>query len=221
MLKPRRRRRRKWYQRQVSFLPLLFTSGIIPGQAPLEGDLNVQELANDLKEASLDDKSVESRLESSASPEACDPDADCELPTQDIDSNEHPSQNVQNDADHDSPFDHQSTHNVIPEIEASNQPEPTSPAPLYDDPSSDDDGEGEWITPSNVALHRSRALDLLPSASGAGKNKTTTIVKVGCMTADFAMQNVLLHMGLNLVGAEGERIERLKSWVLRCHACFK
>ena len=41
------------------------------------------------------------------------------------------------------------------------------------------------------------------------------------MTADFAMQNVLLQMGLGLVGVEGKRIERVKSWVLRCHACFK
>jgi len=41
------------------------------------------------------------------------------------------------------------------------------------------------------------------------------------MTADFAMQNVILQMGLNLVGVEGKRIEKVKSWVLRCHACFK
>ena len=63
------------------------------------------------------------------------------------------------------------------------------------------DGEGEWITPSNVALHKSRALDLLPSegAGHKGKQKQETI-PVGCMTADFAMQNVLLQMGLGLVG---------------------
>jgi RNA-binding protein NOB1 len=41
------------------------------------------------------------------------------------------------------------------------------------------------------------------------------------MTADFAMQNILLQMGLNLVGLEGRRIEKIKTWVLRCHACFK
>ncbi|GBE79925.1 hypothetical protein SCP_0211270 [Sparassis crispa] len=95
--------------------------------------------------------------------------------------------------------------------------------PLYADPSDSDDGEGEWVTPSNVALHKSRALDLLPSADGTrrkGKDKQETI-PVGCMTADFAMQNVLLQMGLGLVGVEGRRIERVKSWVLRCHACFK
>lgn len=95
-----------------------------------------------------------------------------------------------------------------------------SSQPLYDDPSDSDDGEGEWITPSNVALHKSRALDLLPDASAKGKKKDQ-LIDAGCMTADFAMQNVLLQMGLNLVGTEGKRIERVKSWVLRCHACFK
>ncbi|KAI0941324.1 hypothetical protein AcV7_002928 [Taiwanofungus camphoratus] len=102
---------------------------------------------------------------------------------------------------------------------------PAASRPLYDDPSDSDDGEGEWITPSNVALHKSRALDLLPSAAAngvrKGKGRATETIPVGCMTADFAMQNVLLQMGLGLVGVEGKRIERVKSWVLRCHACFK
>jgi RNA-binding protein NOB1 len=98
-----------------------------------------------------------------------------------------------------------------------------SEAPLYDDPSDEDDGDGEWITPSNVALHKSRALDLLPSADASrrGKGKQDEDVAAGCMTADFAMQNVLLQMGLTLVGVEGKRIQKVKTWVLRCHACFK
>ncbi|KAF9247411.1 Nin one binding Zn-ribbon like-domain-containing protein [Melanogaster broomeanus] len=98
--------------------------------------------------------------------------------------------------------------------------------PLYDDPSTDDDdGEGEWITPDTVALHKSRALDLLPSSGGnlrkGRRNADEVPVLAGCMTADFAMQNVLLQMGLSLVGTEGKRIQKVKSWVLRCHACFK
>ncbi|KAF5387845.1 hypothetical protein D9615_000603 [Tricholomella constricta] len=92
---------------------------------------------------------------------------------------------------------------------------------LYEDPSDSDDGEGEWITPSNVSLHKSRALDLLPDTNVKGRRKADEAIDTGCMTADFAMQNVLLQMGLNLVGVEGKRIERVKSWVLRCHACFK
>ncbi|KAF9076990.1 Nin one binding Zn-ribbon like-domain-containing protein [Rhodocollybia butyracea] len=113
-------------------------------------------------------------------------------------------------------------------IVENSRPAPTAPisppvldVPLYDDPSDSDDGEGEWITPSNVALHKSRALDFLPS-DGKGKRKQKEeFVEVGCMTADFAMQNVLMQMGLNLVGTEGKRIQKVKTWVLRCHACFK
>ncbi|KAF8969436.1 hypothetical protein BDZ97DRAFT_1902544 [Flammula alnicola] len=63
----------------------------------------------------------------------------------------------------------------------------------------EDDGEGEWITPSNVALHKSRALDLLPEDGLKSKGKKAKVIGSGCMTADFAMQNVLLQMGLNLV----------------------
>lgn len=92
---------------------------------------------------------------------------------------------------------------------------------LYEDPSDEEDGEGEWITPDNVALHKSKALDLLPDDGLGSKKKKDEITDVGCMTADFAMQNVLLQMGLNLVGLEGRRIEKVKTWVLRCHACFK
>ena len=97
-----------------------------------------------------------------------------------------------------------------------------SPTPIYDDPSDSDDDEGEWITPSNVAIHKSRALDLLPGNGLRSKHtKRDQPIGSGCMTADFAMQNVLLQMGLNLVGLEGRRIEKVKDWVLRCHACFK
>jgi len=99
---------------------------------------------------------------------------------------------------------------------------PSSPPPLYEDPTSEDDGEGEWITPQNITLHKARALGLTPSENGSVKGrKETTPIPVGCMTADFAMQNVLLQMDLSLVGMEGKRIEKVKTWVLRCHACFK
>lgn len=102
----------------------------------------------------------------------------------------------------------------------------TREASLYDDPSTDeDDGSGEWITPDNVALHKSRALGLVPSSDGDPKKRCRVVdeetVLAGCMTADFAMQNVLLQMGLALVGTEGKQIQKVKTWVLRCHACFK
>jgi RNA-binding protein NOB1 len=98
-------------------------------------------------------------------------------------------------------------------------PSSSSP-PLYDDPVGEDDGEGEWITPENVTLHKARAVGLAPSENGPVKGKKGSI-PVGCMTADFAMQNILLQMDLSLVGMEGKRIQKVKTWVLRCHACFK
>lgn len=115
--------------------------------------------------------------------------------------------------------DEESTKSTSEELTPSHRLLPT---PIYDDPSDSDDGEGEWITPSNVAIHKSRALDLLPGNGLGGKHtKRDQVIGSGCMTADFAMQNVLLQMGLNLVGLEGKRIEKVKNWVLRCHACFK
>lgn len=93
------------------------------------------------------------------------------------------------------------------------------------------DGDGEWITPSNVTLHKSRDLGLFPSlpshhpenvlSKSAQKAKQKTILKVACLTGDFAMQNVALQMGLNVFGVGGQKIREVKTWVLRCHACFK
>ncbi|XP_010669428.2 RNA-binding NOB1-like protein [Beta vulgaris subsp. vulgaris] len=42
---------------------------------------------------------------------------------------------------------------------------------------------------------------------------------VACITGDFAMQNVILQMGLRLVAPGGMQIRELHRWVLKCHAC--
>ncbi|KAF7810265.1 RNA-binding protein NOB1 [Senna tora] len=43
---------------------------------------------------------------------------------------------------------------------------------------------------------------------------------VACVTGDFAMQNVLLQMGLRLLAPGGAQIHQLHRWILRCHACY-
>lgn len=103
--------------------------------------------------------------------------------------------------------------------------------------SDDDEDAGEWITPDNVKLHQSKDLGLfpdLPTSVGneagsdrsnavqgsKGRAKVTTI-RVACLTGDYAMQNVALQMGLNVFGVGGKKIKDIKTWVLRCHACFK
>ncbi|XP_006456832.1 hypothetical protein AGABI2DRAFT_188646 [Agaricus bisporus var. bisporus H97] len=118
---------------------------------------------------------------------------------------------------------HSSEPTPQPELESESD-DSSSPQPLYDDPSDEDDGEGEWITPQNAGIHKSKALHLLPdndSKTKGRKTKEEETIGAGCMTADFAMQNVLLQMGLDLVSVEGKRIQRVRNYVLRCHACYK
>ncbi|KAL2825906.1 Nin one binding Zn-ribbon like-domain-containing protein [Aspergillus cavernicola] len=84
-----------------------------------------------------------------------------------------------------------------------------------DGAASESDGE-EWITPSN--LKKRQARDESGSVTAAPEQK---VMQVATMTTDFACQNVLLQMNLNLLStATLQRIKHLKSFVKRCHACF-
>jgi len=110
-----------------------------------------------------------------------------------------------------------------------------STAAIADD--EEDDGYGSWITPSNIKKHKirdsttSNSIMSAPSRTNYSKSPRRQsdvssltngagLMKAVCMTADFAMQNVALQMGLNLVNVEGEMIKQVKTWVLRCHGCF-
>lgn len=42
---------------------------------------------------------------------------------------------------------------------------------------------------------------------------------VACITSDYAMQNVILQIGLRLLAPGGMQIRQLHRWVLKCHAC--
>ena len=79
--------------------------------------------------------------------------------------------------------------------------------------SSDSDG---WITPSNLKKHQSR--DTSGESLALADNKT---LQVATITSDFAMQNVLLQMGLNLLSPSIQQVRHIKTYVLRCHACFQ
>ncbi|KAI0198479.1 Nin one binding Zn-ribbon like-domain-containing protein [Astrocystis sublimbata] len=78
----------------------------------------------------------------------------------------------------------------------------------------DDDDEDGWITPSNLKKHQAK--DQLSSPD----LPTQRILKVALLTSDYAMQNVLLRININLVSPALARITRVKTWVLRCHGCF-
>lgn len=78
----------------------------------------------------------------------------------------------------------------------------------------DDDGEG-WITPSNLKKRQQNDSTLPLSTSTPQKT-----LQVATLTTDYAMQNVLLRMNLNLLSPTLHRITQLKTHILRCHACF-
>lgn len=92
------------------------------------------------------------------------------------------------------------------------QQQPTPPA--SDD---EDDDDGEWITSSNLPEHQVKDSGLQADVRTQGP----TQMDVATMTIDFAMQNVLLQMNLKLITTNMQRIKKLSSKVLRCHACFQ
>ena len=79
----------------------------------------------------------------------------------------------------------------------------------------DSDSDG-WITPSN--LKKKQAQDTTSSSVPAPEPRT---MQVAVLTSDFAMQNVILQMNLNLLSPAMTRVKHLKTFVLRCHACFQ
>ncbi|KAJ1679749.1 20S-pre-rRNA D-site endonuclease nob1 [Spiromyces aspiralis] len=77
---------------------------------------------------------------------------------------------------------------------------------------------GGWITPENLKQQQVRDdanIDIVDAKSADRP------MDVACMTADFAMQNVLLQVGLNLVSPDGAIVKQLKTWVQRCQTCTK
>lgn len=76
------------------------------------------------------------------------------------------------------------------------------------------DSEG-WITPSNLKRHQIK--DAGSSTKLIHQGRT---LQVAVLTTDFAMQNVLLSMGLNLISPSMQQVRNIKTYILRCHACF-
>lgn len=78
--------------------------------------------------------------------------------------------------------------------------------------SSEDDDPDSWITPTN----------LLAVKSSYGKESATTeSVRVACMSTDYAIQNVLKQINLNIAALDGKIIKQMRTYILRCYACYK
>ena len=104
---------------------------------------------------------------------------------------------------------------------------------VIDSDVSDDESEADsddshsssssWITPDNLLAHRNKDLGLFtaPTTEELAAKPPKSIMKAAVLTGDFAMQNVALQMGLNVLGSGGKRVREVRTWVLRCHGCFK
>lgn len=89
---------------------------------------------------------------------------------------------------------------------------------IEDDADADDsdDSAGGWITATN--LKKKQAQDESDVSTSKDSNQ---VLQVATMTGDFALQNVLLQMNLNLLSSKTcKRIANIKQTILRCHACF-
>lgn len=82
-----------------------------------------------------------------------------------------------------------------------------------DDEDDDDDDESSWITPSNI--------NEMKSACGKDVLEETEQARVACMSTDFAVQNVLKQINLNIAALDGRLIKQMRTYILRCYACFK
>lgn len=75
-----------------------------------------------------------------------------------------------------------------------------------------DEDESSWITPSNLKKVK-KSLE--------GKVEDDVIPLVACMTTDYALQNVLKQLNLHVSALNGRIIKHLRTYILRCYACFK
>ena len=89
-----------------------------------------------------------------------------------------------------------------------------------------DDGQG-WVG-SVQEIASMKAMGTLDPSRAPNTNPDRKAKETGppmtsrsaCATTDFAMQNVILQMNLQLLTVDGMKVRKLKSWVTRCGACF-
>ena len=87
----------------------------------------------------------------------------------------------------------------------------------------DPDGEGVWIVPTpprGAAAAAAAAVAAAAAAAAATASGPAPRVAVALVTSDFAMQNVALQAGMLLASTAGKVVTSVKSWVLKCDACF-
>ncbi|KAE8717502.1 RNA-binding protein nob1, putative isoform 2 [Hibiscus syriacus] len=84
------------------------------------------------------------------------------------------------------------------------------------------EGDGEELDQLEISSQTNETVDASDDVSSEQSWMLRSLSEstVACVTGDFAMQNVLLQMGLRLLAPGGMQIRQLHRWVLKCHACY-
>jgi len=105
---------------------------------------------------------------------------------------------------------------ILPEKQQQQTVEEVKEEEEDDEDEDDDEGGGDWITPSNYK----QKIKELQHENGEFEDVNEE-TKVACLTNDFSMQNLMLHIGLKPLSSGGMLIKQLRTYILRCYACFK
>ncbi|CCC11898.1 hypothetical protein SMACR_05110 [Sordaria macrospora] len=110
----------------------------------------------------------------------------------------------------------------LEKLDIGSQEQETTPAPEEDEEEEEEendgeasDDDGEWITPTNIKKVQAR------ESTQIAPEPLQKTLQAALITSDMAMRNVSLRINLNLLDSSFARITVLKTWVLRCHGCWK
>ncbi|CAD8115446.1 unnamed protein product [Paramecium sonneborni] len=81
-----------------------------------------------------------------------------------------------------------------------------------DEDSSEDENEEEWINNQNIH-EKLNEIQINPQENQVNQ------FGLALLTTDFAMQNVLLQMGVPVLSTEGYMIKSARRFILECHIC--
>lgn len=98
-----------------------------------------------------------------------------------------------------------------PEVEAAKEKKPETNDEEEDDDDSDWSDDG-WITTENLKEQLEK--------DSAEMRPIDKPVSAALASRDFAVQNVCLQIGMDVINDNGLRVTQLKTFMQRCHACF-
>ena len=94
----------------------------------------------------------------------------------------------------------------------------SGPGEIPDTDADDDDEEEEEGNNDDALSQYTEKTQFLTEEQQKHEQKRQNSL-VSVVTADYAMQNVILQLGLKLFTPDGMRVKEVRRWVLRCHAC--